>query len=157
MSTVCKECTYTRIALNRQKNPEKYRELLRSWAKLNPARRKNIRKKYASSPKGIYRNLIKRGIKKVLISQSDFIDWYNNQRKLCFYCNIPELLVVKFAKGKMRSRLTIDRLDPKGTYQKDNIVLACGICNTVKSDIFTKDEMKEIAKIIRAKWIKLNA
>ncbi|OGI76446.1 hypothetical protein A3C67_02340 [Candidatus Nomurabacteria bacterium RIFCSPHIGHO2_02_FULL_42_19] len=32
-----------------------------------------------------------------------------------------------------------------------------GICNTVKSDIFTKDEMKEIAKIIRAKWIKLNA
>lgn len=153
-STVCKKCVYERIALNRLKNPEKYRELGRNWTKQNPEKRKIIRQRYFSSPKGIYRNLLKRGIDKVLISQSDFIDWYNKQKKSCFYCNIPEILVAKFAKGKMRSRLTIDRLEPKGNYELGNIVLACGICNFIKSDVLTKTEMLKVGSIINAKWKK---
>ena len=76
-STVCKKCVYERIALDKLKNPEKYRELGRNWTKKNPERRKIIRQKYSSSPKGVYRNLIKRGKDKVLISQKDFIEWYS--------------------------------------------------------------------------------
>jgi len=154
-STVCKKCIYERIALNRLKNPEKYRELVRNWTKKNPEKRKIIRQKYFSSPKGIYRNLVKRGRDKILISQKDFIEWYRNQKKNCFYCNIPEILVVKFAKGKMKSRLTIDRIKPKGNYELGNIVLACGICNFIKSDVFTKNEMLKVGKIINTKWEKI--
>jgi len=154
-STVCKKCVYERIALNKLKNPEKYRELARNWTKENPERRKTIRQKYSSSPKGIYTNLIKRGRDKVFIFQKDFIEWYSRQEKKCFYCDVPENLVKKFAKGKLRSRLTIDRINPKGNYESDNMVLACGICNLVKSDVFTKDEMLKIGKIIKIKWEKL--
>jgi len=151
-STVCKKCVYARIALNKLKNPEKYRELQRNWTRENPQRRKIIRQKYFSSPKGIYRNLIKRGREKVQISQQDFIKWYSNQKRNCFYCDISEILVSKFAKGKMRSRLTIDRIEPKGNYEFGNIVLACGICNFIKSDVFTKEEMLKVGKIIKVKW-----
>jgi hypothetical protein len=154
-NTVCKKCVYERIAVNRLKNPEKYRELGRDWTKQNPERRKIIRQKYFSSPKGIYRNLIKRGRDNVLIEQKDFIEWYNNQKKNCFYCDISEILVKKFAKGKLRSRLTIDRIEPKGKYEVDNIVLACGVCNFIKSDVLTKEEMKKVGKIIKAKWKKI--
>ncbi len=154
-STVCKKCVYERIVLNRLRNPEKYRELGRNWTKRNPERRKIIRQKYFSSPKGIYRNLIKRGRDKVLIFQQDFIVWYLNQKKNCFYCDIPEISVIKFAKGKMRSRLTIDRVEPKGNYEFKNIVLACGICNFIKSDILTKEEMLKVGKIIKIKWKKI--
>lgn len=151
-STVCKKCVYERIAINKQKNPEKYRELGRNWTKENPEKRKIIRQKYFASPKGIYRNLIKRGRDKVKISQENFIDWYENQEKNCFYCFIPETLVSKFAKGKMRGRLTIDRIEPKGKYELNNMVLACGICNFIKSDVFTKDEMLKVGRIIKLKW-----
>jgi len=153
--TVCKECVYKRIALNRLNNPEKYRELGRNWTRKNPERRKIIRQKYFSSPKGIYINLIKRGRHKVLISQKEFIEWYLKEKKSCFYCNISENLVKKFAKGKLRSRLTIDRVNPKGNYELGNMVLACGVCNFIKSDVFTKKEMLEVGKIIKIKWKKI--
>ena len=156
MSTVCKECTYKRIALNRIKNPEKYRELGRNWTLKNPERRRAIGKRYWTSPKGIYRNLAKRNKLKVLISQKDFISWYENQDRLCVYCGIPENLVAKFAKGKLRARLTIDRLEPKGNYEKNNIALACGVCNFIKSDVFTPKEMLIVGNIIRSKWEKLH-
>ena len=127
----------------------------RAWTLRNPERRKSIRKKYNASPKGIYRHLIKRGKNKVLISQQDFIDWYNSQRKYCSYCGIPESLVSKFAKGKLKARLTIDRIEPKGLYEKKNIILACGTCNFIKSDVLTMGEMFLVGKIIKKKWKKI--
>ncbi|MCX6737075.1 MAG: hypothetical protein NTW73_03270 [Candidatus Parcubacteria bacterium] len=151
-STICKKCTLERTNLNRLNNLERYRKYGINWTKKNPERRKAIRQKYFRSPKGIYRNLIKRGKDHVLILQSDFINWYNVQPKYCFYCGIPENMVYKFAKGNMRNRLTIDRINPKGSYSINNIVLACGVCNFVKSDIFTKEEMLEVGKIIKIKW-----
>ena len=155
MSTICKKCTYERIRININLNKEKYKEIGRNWTLNNPERRKIITKRYLTSPKGIYRNLIKRDRLKVLISQKDFIDWYLGQEKVCVYCGIPEKLVAKFAKGKLRARLTIDRLEPKGNYEKNNITLACGICNLVKSDIFTPAEMSKVGNIINMKWKKL--
>jgi hypothetical protein len=152
MSTICKECTYKRIKNNINLNKEKYREIGRNWTLKNPEKRKMITKRYTSSPKGIYRNLVKRDKTKVLITQKDFIDWYIKQEKTCIYCGIPENLVAKLAKGKLRARLTIDMLEPKGNYEKSNIALACGICNLIKSDIFTPAEMSEVGKIINKKW-----
>ncbi len=156
MSTFCKKCTQNISKKNRLINKDKYRELTKKWEIINPDRRKIIIKRYRSSPKGVYINLIKRGRSKVLISQKDFIDWYLKQERVCVYCGIPEKLVGKFAKGKLKGRLTIDRLQPKGNYEKDNIVLACGICNFVKSDIFTPAEMSIVGNIIKNKWKKLN-
>lgn len=155
MSTICKECTYKRIRININFNKEKYRELGRNWTLKNPEKRKIISKRYWTSPKGIYRNLVKRNKTKVLISQGDFIDWYIKQEKICVYCGIPQKLVEKFAKGKLRARLTINRLEPKGNYEKNNILLACGVCNFIKSDVCTPAEMSEVGKIINKKWQKL--
>jgi hypothetical protein len=155
MSTVCKKCTAIVVKKNRIKNKDKYSQLTKNWILKNPEKRRIIIKKYWSSPKGIYRNLLKRGRSKVLISQKDFITWYTKQEKICVYCGIPENLVAKFNKGKLKSRLTIDRLEPKGNYEIDNIALACGICNMVKSDIFTPIEMSAIGNIIKNKWKKL--
>lgn len=156
-NTVCKKCTSKRIAINRKNNPEKYAEMGRIWTKNNPERRKEIRCRWQNSPKGYYQALKKRGVENVKISKVDFIEWYLKQEKKCFYCKLPEELIEKFVGNKMSKsrRLSIDRINPKGVYEIDNIVLACGICNMVKSDIFTKEEMLEVGKIINIKWNKL--
>jgi hypothetical protein len=48
--------------------------------------------------------------------------------------------------------LTIDRKDNNFGYTSKNIVLACDICNVVKSNIFTEKEMLEIGKIIKKRY-----
>lgn len=90
----------------------------------------------------------------VVCQKSEFVQWYNQINKKCDYCQIQEkeletdtLLPFRIT----RKRLTIDRKDPKKGYIIDNIVLACGYCNALKSNLFTYDEMKMIGDIIRKK------
>jgi len=150
--TVCKDCTYKRTRENVIANRERSRGYQRNWIARNPEKVKEKMQLYIKSPKGIYRSLVKRGLENISISQQEFIDWYLKQTRECVYCGIPEELCKKFAKGKMRGRLTIDRIKPKGKYEIGNIVLACGICNFVKLDIFNSEEMSVIGQIIRKKW-----
>jgi hypothetical protein len=150
--TLCKSCKQEKQNKSRWKNKDWFNKYNREYAKQNPEKRKRIMQKYQASPKGIYRNLMTRGKERVIISQQDFIKWYESQEKQCFYSDIPETQVAKFAKGKLRKRLTIDKVNPKGNYAEDNMVLACGICNMVKNDIFTQEEMLTIGKIIKKKW-----
>jgi len=52
-------------------------------------------------------------------------------------------------------RLTIDRIDNNFGYKINNIVLACGRCNLIKSNFFSSKEMKEIGqKYVKTKWKK---
>jgi len=107
-------------------------------------------KEYRETPKAIYLSL-KRNIKnkgKVKISLSEFLDWYENVDKRCFYCGISEKDWAKCDDSltKITKRLTIDKKNPKGLYEKDNMVFACFRCNIIKSDFFTPSEMKELAQ-----------
>ena len=94
-------------------------------------------------------------------SFEDFMEWYNNNPKECFYCGISEkecqeiiykgLLTSKrfptggtFAQGVNRGYwLEIDKKDPQGLYSRDNCVPSCYFCNNDKSDVFTHEQYKE--------------
>lgn len=51
-----------------------------------------------------------------------------------------------------RKILEVDQKNPHGGYVEGNIVLACSWCNNAKTDTFTCDEFKEIAKGINTVW-----
>lgn len=96
---------------------------------------------------------------KLEFTRQEFIYWDNNQVRVCFYCAIPEEIMLQISHfHKKRGtgdfyRLTIDRKDNSKGYSLENIVLACPPCNATKGDLFSYLEFKEIAqKYIRPKW-----
>jgi hypothetical protein len=83
------------------------------------------------------------------LSFKTFIIWFSNTPKVCAYCGIelnPDMRI----KTEKRDNLTIDRKYNEVGYVEGNLCIACGLCNMVKSNIFTYEEMKEIA----SKYIK---
>jgi len=138
------------------RNREKLIKKCRDWQKNNPDKIKTSLARYANSPKGIYAQLKKnvnhrnRGVN-LDISHEDFIEWHNKQEKKCVYCGIKEkdLYKIRNLHKKEIKRLTIDRVSNDRNYELGNIVLACILCNSVKSNFFTFDEMKKIGKVIK--------
>ena len=127
----------------KRENPERFRNL--ALARL---------KKYHKTPKGIYK-LLKRRSKNnpQIISQKDFIEWYEKQEKYCYYCEIPERLVGYIKNKNGRQRLSIDRIDNDKGYIKGNLCLACFSCNCVKNTIFDAETMKKLAiQFIKPLW-----
>lgn len=96
------------------------------------------------------------GKKLSYLSFEDFLSWYKTQDKKCVYCDITEDLLnlptIKPIFSWCSDRLTIDRISPIDGYSPKNIALACLACNTIKSNIFTFGEMKEIGLILKKKW-----
>ncbi len=91
----------------------------------------------------------------VEMEREDFIEWYDSQERVCGYCSIPEeclhLLRPRFQAKS--GRLTVDRKDNDQGYFRDNLVLACCRCNSIKCDELTYEEMREFAqKYLRPKW-----
>ena len=116
--------------------------------------------KFTASPKGMFHSMKQnsRKAKRLFnLTQIDFLKWYEVQSKKCFYCGIPkEKLYLLPKKGRyINARFSIDRLDSNKGYELNNMVLACNICNAVKSNLLTAEEMIIIGKIvIRKKWKK---
>jgi hypothetical protein len=82
------------------------------------------------------------------MSEKEFMDWFSAQKPVCSYCGIPEEKLkdhnlYNFQTGK---RLGVDRKDPKKGYIKGNVTLACSMCNSVKSNVLTFEEMKEVGQ-----------
>ena len=124
---------------------EQYRKYRREW-------------RY-KRPEGIWEVLrqgsIRRG-KLLKITRKEFIEWWNKQEKICFYCgvSVDKLMKLNDSMASWCKRLTIDRLENKKPYQIGNMVLACRRCNAIKGDFFTWQEMKEIGqKYVRPKRI----
>jgi len=114
-------------------------------------------KNYQNTPKGIFiqsRCRCKRRNVDFIVTEIDFIKWYNSQKQVCYYCGrtLEEIKQdTEETERNKKCRLTIERTDNNKGYQLDNIVLACNRCNIIKSNYFTKKEMIEIGKIIRSK------
>ena len=77
----------------------------------------------------------------------------------CYYCEITTTQIVELGNnGKLRKKnlrgwsLEIDRKNPNLDYFVDNCVMACYWCNNAKTDEFTAEEFKEIAKGIKKVW-----
>ena len=149
-----------------QKNKKVRIKKIREWQKNNPDRFREIQRKgqikFSMTPKGIYSILKTNSLKRKMkfdLSQEAFINWYNNQKKNCYYCGINEKnlewLKKEFPIKNNVKRLTIERKNNNIGYQLNNIVLACQYCNKAKSNLFNEKEMKLIAEqFIKPKWIK---
>lgn len=102
------------------------------------------------------------GFKQTTFEQ--FCHWFDIDvfQKGCYYCGTTnersyELYQLQRTNirqdatrgGKRGKRLEIDRKNPSESYDKlDNIVWCCYWCNNAKSNFFTADEFKPIAKAI---------
>jgi 5-methylcytosine-specific restriction endonuclease McrA len=158
----CLICNSKIIKSNSKNNNQKYcsdclKIHLKEYRRINSAKwyekNKDKRKLYMILPHMIYffikRNAKNRNIK-FNITKEDFINWYNKQDKICYYCErtLTKIQSDKKEKEQYKGRLSIDRKDNNKGYEIDNIVLACGRCNIIKGDYFTKQEMKRIGKLI---------
>lgn len=140
-------------------NKGKYKSYMKKYALTERGHQVNLEKmrRYHKTPKGIYKviqtNAKRRGIK--ILCREDFLDWYSKQKMVCYYCSIPQnkLYLLPYNTRTRAKRLTIDRCDNNKGYQIDNMVLACDVCNSIKSNFLNIEEMKEIGKgVIRRKW-----
>ena len=117
------------------------------------------------TPAGIYSNIRggqryykkhgTRNHKPVTITQEEFVKWYNAQPKECVYCGIEESNLGIWINNYNRcaKRLTIDCKDNNKGYVLGNIVLSCFICNFIKGNMFSFEEMREIGqKYVRPRW-----
>ncbi len=67
--------------------------------------------------------------------------------KVCYYCGIG-----LSTNGNRAAQISVDRKDNSIGYTIENIELCCQRCNTIKGNIFTAEEMSEIAhKYIKPK------
>jgi hypothetical protein len=85
---------------------------------------------------GMHYRAMKKGF--MICGKTDFLDWFMNSPNECFYCN-----------GAMKNkglgrRLSIDRMDNTKGYTFDNMVKACGYCNSKKGSLYTAEQMKTI-------------
>jgi hypothetical protein len=130
----------------------KYDAYRYQWRR-NPKERKRVReymRKHNLSPKRIFEilqyNAKKRNIS-VNFNEIEFTAWWNKSPNNCYYCK-REIHSANEFFGKNMGRLSVDRIDNQKGYEIDNIVKACWLCNRIKADIFTQDEMMEIGKVI---------
>jgi 5-methylcytosine-specific restriction endonuclease McrA len=149
----CKDChvKYQKLFRRGKGYEKEWRH--RDWA----GYLKKVRE-YRQTPAGYYASFRYRKYK-LEFSRKEFIEWDSKQKRICFYCGIPENIMLQISVfHKKRGtgefhRLTIDRKDNLKNYSLDNIVLACPPCNATKSDLFASSEFRSIAKkYIRPKW-----
>ena len=75
---------------------------------------------------------------------------YFQQLKLddCHYCGTTNLLLAHYCEvmGLRTPWMTLDRTDNAKGYIPGNLVPACFVCNRIKSNFFTYEEMLDIGK-----------
>lgn len=92
-----------------------------------------------------------------VISEKDFQNLISRDK--CEYCGITKDRIEKLAERRKLYKKTlrgwsleIDRRNSNYEYKIGNCVLACYWCNNAKTDEFTDDEFREIAKGITKVW-----
>jgi hypothetical protein len=98
------------------------------------------------------------------ISFEDFLSFYNNDKeRQCYYCGLTESMIESLIeKNKIYTKrllirgrkLEVDKRNPNGKYDKENMVLCCYWCNNAKSDEFSFEEFKPIGNAIKQIWEK---
>jgi hypothetical protein len=68
-------------------------------------------------------------------TRQEFYEWMESSS--CYYCGSDET-----------QTLGLDRIDNSKGHNKDNVVVACELCNTTKGHRFSVEQMKQIGKLI---------
>ena len=141
--------TLTEDNLRSEKILEVKEDFLNSWKALSKA------EKVAKNSK----NTRLEGFK----GMANFFNWYNNQEKKCAYCGIHVEQIKALGENKKLNNkrsdirgytLEIDRMLPKLEYSEENCCMACYWCNNAKTDEFSPEEFKPIARGINEVWNK---
>jgi len=165
MSKICSKCGLEKSLSEFGTSCATKKDGHNSWCKQCV---RNSSKIFSESPSGIYSAIKGRQryyektnpekAKPVTISRKNFIDWYDNEPRVCAYCNLleEEIEYMDDAYNKQSERLSVDCMTNDVGYAKDNLVLACRQCNSLKSDLLNYDEMREFAqKFIKPKHQKI--
>lgn len=132
LSAYCHVCFVQKKTEYRHAKLEQYRAVNREWQRV-----------YRTGARGIYYKLkssIKRRGSVLNISADDFEVWFDQQKRICHYCQ-RQLA----NNGGRLDGLTFDRKDNEAGYDLENIVPCCKRCNFVKGSWFTEAQMLEIA------------
>ena len=97
--------------------------------------------RYFTSPKGRYQ-VLKHNAKihnrEVGINFEEFKNLLTASKEKCYYCN-----------GKLGRGSASDRIDNSKGYLKNNIVICCDGCNSLKSELLSLSETLEIVKLLK--------
>ncbi len=78
------------------------------------------------------------------ISYEDYLTF--TQISTCYYCN--EKVIWKPHSGEKYGGYNIDRKDNCKGYTKDNCVVCCSLCNHIKGNLLTEQEMLKLGPIL---------
>jgi len=98
----------------------------------------------------------KRGVSHVL-TREDLVGFLEDLDSCCVYCDTP--FNFRRTRSDRQDAPSIDCLDPKGAYSRENTTLCCHRCNALKSDA-TSSELRQIADRLdallqdRRKWVR---
>ena len=119
---------------------------------------------FRNTASGVYTQLKGRfvfyGKKNMSITRDEFVDWYDSQKRVCVYCDIPESKLNLWTDNyhSHTLKLTVDCKNNAFGYIKNNLVLACERCNATKGNLLSFEEMRDMAqRYIRPKWEALDA
>jgi predicted DNA-binding protein YlxM (UPF0122 family) len=91
-----------------------------------------------------------------------FYDWYQDQDQKCGYCDVTQTQLYQLFDEKRRilpyldskrknvkankrssGTLEIERVDSSDSYNSENIILACPLCNNAKSNLIDEESWRE--------------
>lgn len=85
-----------------------------------------------------------------------FCAWRSQQVLECDYCGISQDDLVRVGMKSQIQRpvkvLGVDRVDSAKGYTTDNIVPCCFVCNQIKGDRFSSEEMRVIGQAVGQSW-----
>ena len=145
------------------------------------AQEKQFKSGYFKYGKGAISNMSKSAEHREIefdLTEESLFKWWNSTADICHYCgvtvdqyrvirdfiisytgdNIEIIRFKKFFKLDIHAKIndmTIDRANNKLGYAVGNIVKSCWICNSLKSDFYSEDEMKVVSKLIMPSLIKI--
>lgn len=159
LHSYCKECNALKAKIyNQTKGKEK----------LIKSRKRQVDSGYFRYGHGAYINMQKSASKRGIafdLTETQLKDWWFSSEDKCFYCGCTQdkfieyrdfvknyngtnsqILYIKdhvFNKPNYYkiSTMTIDRVDSSIGYKIDNMVKACWICNSLKSNTYSKEDM----------------
>lgn len=164
LHSYCREC-------NKRKAQEFNRKKGNEYTK--KYRMKLVDKGYYRFGHGAYENMKKSAKKRGILftlTENELKNWWMSTSDTCFYCgitiyeylelrdfiinysgtneevlNIRKTVFNKEIYTRIKT-MTIDRVDSGGPYSLDNIVKSCWICNSLKSNKISQDEMMSLGK-----------
>lgn len=90
------------------------------------------------------------------ITADDFCLWRKKTEQVCHFCKISQADIARVGmKSQVQNdvkNMGVDRLDSDRGYELSNIAPCCFVCNQVKGNRFTEDEMALIAPGIAQVW-----